>query len=93
MKTTHHIYTAKRKVLWEIGSKLQELGDFKYLDILVLKTSNPTRNVFEWEGQSYKPNSYEELEDLLKDVDKVWSFDRVEADVQGAIGYDIIVEE
>ncbi len=87
MKTTHHIYTAKRKVLWEIGSKLQELGDFKYLDILVIKKKH---------GDDYigkKPNSYKELIELLKDYGSVYDFYEVETILHGAIGYDIILEE
>lgn len=85
MKTTHHIYTAKRYVLWTISSKLRELGDFKYFDILVFKNSKL--------GVADKPNSYEELQELLNDYDSVYAFNRVETNLHGAIGYDIILNE
>ena len=91
MKTEHHVYTAKRKVLWEINSKLQEMGDFKYLDIQVIKAPILLENVKDI--KTYWPKSYEELIELLKDVDKVYSFNRVETNLHGAIGYDIIIEE
>lgn len=83
----HHIYTAKRYVLLEISEKLKYdyNGDFKYFDILVLKDTKS--------GKAIKPNTYEELEQLLKDVDAVYSFNRVETNLHGAIGYDIILSE
>lgn len=80
---SYHIYTAKRYVLREIGSKLQDLGDFKYFDILVFKNKG--------DKVAERPESYEELEELLKDTDRVYSFDRVETLIHGAIGYDIII--
>lgn len=82
---TYHIYTSKRKVLWEINSKLLELGDFKHLDILVFEHKDSK--------EATKPNSYEELVEILKNVDKVYSFNRVETILHGAIAYDIIIEE
>ena len=87
MKTLHHIYINKRHVLLEISEKLKyDYGnDFKYFDILVFKHKG--------DHEAFKPNSYEELEDLLKGVDSVYSFDRVETKLHGAIGYDIIIEE
>ena len=86
MKETFHVYTSKRYVLLEISSKLKYdyNNDFKYLDILVFKHKG--------DHEAFKPNSYEELEDLLKEVDKVYSFNRVETMLHGAIGYDIIIE-
>lgn len=89
---THHIYTSKRKVLLEISNKMKEMGDFKYLDILVIKSKHPTNNIFGNDGYADKPNSYEELVELLKDVDKVYSFNKVETKLHEAIGYDIIIE-
>ena len=83
--TTHHIYTAKRYVLWTINSKLQELGDWKYFDILVLQHKNS--------HEAEQPNSYDELVELLKDVDSVYSFNQVETIQHGAIAYDIIINE
>ena len=87
---TYHIYTNKRRVLLEISEKLKYdyNGDFKYFDILVFKHNNPKHN-----RVGFKPESYEELVELLKDVDKVYSFDRVETSLHGAIGYDIVIEE
>lgn len=93
MKTTHHIYTNKRYVLNTIKSQLQDLGDFKYFDIFVIKSSNPSNNIFEMNGVINKPNSYEELVELLKDCDAVYSFDRVETNLHGAIAYDIVLNE
>ena len=83
----YHIYTAKRHVLLEISEKLKYdyKGDFKYFDILVFKHKD--------DHEAMKPNTYEELEHLLKDVDKVYAFNRVETKLHGAIGYDIIIEE
>ena len=82
----HHIYTSKRYVLLEISEKLKYdyNNDFKYFDILVFK--NPRC------GVANKPNSYQELEELLKDYDKVYDFNRVETKLHGAIGYDIILD-
>lgn len=85
MKTTHHIYTNKRYVLNTIKSQLQDLGDFKYFDILVFKNTKS--------GVADKPNSYEELIELLKDCDAVYSFNRVETNLHGAIAYDIILND
>ena len=85
MKKEYHIYTATRYVLRTISSKLQELGDFKHFDILVFKNKN--------DGIADKPNTYEELVELLKDYDSVYSFNRVETKLHGAIGYDIIIKE
>ncbi len=85
MKTTHHVYTAKRYVLLTISNQLQELGDFKYFDILVFDHKGS--------GIANRPNSYEELEELLKGYDKVYDFSRVETMLHGAIGYDIIINE
>lgn len=93
MEKTYHIYTSKRYVLLTIKQKLEELGDFKYLDILVIKSQKPSNNIFEMDGRLYKPKTYDELVELLKNIDKVYSFDRVETNIQGATGYDIIVEE
>lgn len=90
-QTTHHVYTAKRKVLWEINSKMKEMGDFKYLDIQVLKAPRHLDKVEDI--KSYWPKSYEELIELLKDVEAVYSFNQVETNLHGAIGYDIIIEE
>ena len=85
--TEHHIYTNKRYVLLEISSKLKYDydNDFKYFDILVFKHKG--------DKQAEKPTSYKGLEQLLDGVDKVYSFDRVETMLHGAIGYDIIIEE
>lgn len=85
MKTTHHIYTNKRYVLLTISDQLKELGDFKYFDILVFKNSKS--------GIADKPESFEELEELLKDCDSVYNFNKVETKLHGAIGYDIIINE
>lgn len=84
---TYHIYTNKRYVLLEISEKLKYdyNGDFKFFDILVFKHKG--------DHEAMKPNSYDELEQILKNVDKVYSFDRVETNLHGAIGYDIIIEE
>ncbi len=85
-KTTyHHIYTAKRYVLWTISDEMQRLGDFKFLDILVFKSSKS--------GVADKPESFEELEELLKDCDKVYNFNKVETKLHGAVGYDIVINE
>lgn len=78
-----HIYTAKRYVLLTISNDLREQGDFKYLDILVFENSKP--------GIPKRPASYEELETLLKDCDKVYAFNRVETKLP--VGYDIIINE
>lgn len=85
MKTTHHIYTNKRYVLNTIKSQLQDLGDFKYFDILVFEHKNSK--------VADRPSSYEELVELLKDCDAVYSFNRVETMLHGAIAYDIVLNE
>ena len=84
-KEIYHIYTSKRIVLLEINSKLLELGDWKYFDILVFKHQNSKSAI--------KPGSYKQLQDLLKKYDKVYSFNKVETMLHGAIAYDIILEE
>lgn len=83
----HHIYTSKRYVLLEISERLKYdyNGDFKYFDILVFKDTKS--------GKAMKPTSYEELEQALKNVDKVYSFNRVETNLHGVIGYDIVINE
>jgi hypothetical protein len=83
----YHIYTSKRKVLLDISEKLRYdcNNDFKYFDILVFKHKG--------DHTATKPNSFEELESLLKDTDKVYSFNRVETNLHGAIGYDIVLDE
>jgi len=80
-----HIYTSKRKVLLDIGSKLEELGDWKHFDILVFnhKTSKSAK----------KPESYDELQNILSSYDKVYGFYEVETLLHGAVAYDIILEE
>ena len=83
--TTTHVYTSKRYVLCTINSKLLEMGDWKYFYILVFQHKNS--------HEAEQPNSYEELVELLKDCDKVYSFDRVETMKHGAIAYDIIINE
>ena len=82
----HHIYTSKRYVLLEISEKLKYdcNNNFSRLDILVFK--NPKN------GFAEKPSTYQELEELLKDYDKVYDFNRVETQLHGAIGYDIILD-
>ena len=80
-----HVYTSKRYVLTTINSKLEEVGDWKYFDILVFK--NKTSH------EAEQPSSYDELVELLKDCDKVYSFNRVETIQHGAIAYDIIINE
>ena len=85
MKTSH-VYTSKRHVICEINSKLLEKNsDFKYLDILVFKHKD--------DHEAEKPNSMNELIELLKDCDSVYSFNRVETILHGAIAYDIIISE
>lgn len=81
---THHIYTAKRYVLTTINTKLQELGDWKYFDILVFKTRNSK--------EADKPESFEELVKLLEKYDKVYNFYEVATNLHGAVAYDIILE-
>ena len=49
----HHIYTSKRYVLWTINSKYQELGDWKYFNILVFKHKKS--------HEAEMPDSYDEL--------------------------------
>lgn len=85
METSYHIYTAKRKVLWTIKEKLDELGDFKYFDILVFKNKSS--------HEAQRPSSYDELLTLLKDCDSVYSFYQVETIKHGAVAYDIIINE
>ncbi len=83
----YHVYTSKRHVLLEISEKLKYdyNGDFKYFDILVFKHKG--------DNKVMKPTSYEELEKVLENVDKVYSFNRVETKLHGAIGYDIVIDE
>lgn len=83
----YHVYTSKRHVLLEISEKLKYdyNGDFKYFDILVFKHKG--------DNKAMKPNSFEELEEVLENVDKVYSFNRVETKLHGAIGYDIVIDE
>lgn len=85
METYHHIYTAKRKVLVDINTKLLELGDWKFFDILIFKHKG--------DHEAIQPRSYEELVEILKDVDSVYSFNRVETKLHGVIAYDIIIKE
>ena len=79
-----HIYTSKRYVLCEINSKLLEMGDWKYFDILVFQHKD--------DHVADRPESYDELVELLKDCDRVYSFHRVETKLHGAIAYDISIE-
>ena len=83
--TEHHVYTAKRYILCKINSRLQELGDWKYFDILVFKNKQS--------HEAEKPNSYDELVELLKNYDSVYNFYEVESLMHGAVAYDIILEE
>lgn len=85
MIETYHVYTSKRHVLCEINSVLLDKGDFKYLDILIFKKKG--------DYVAEKPESYDELQELLKDCDSVYSFNRVETKLHGAVGYDIIISE
>lgn len=80
-----HVYTSKNYVLITINSKLQELGDWKYFDILVFKNKGS--------NEATKVESYDELTDLLKGYDRVYSFYKVDSNVHGAEVYDIILEE
>lgn len=80
----HHIYTATRKVLVDINTQLLELGDWKYFDILIFKHKG--------DHEAIQPRSYEELAKILKDIDSVYSFNRVETNKHGAVAYDIIIE-
>lgn len=80
-----HVYTSKNYVLRTINSKLQELGDWKYFDILVFKNRKS--------NEASKVESYDELISLLKDYDKVYSFYKVNSNVHGLEVYDIILEE
>lgn len=69
-----------------MASEIRALkDDWDKLDLLVFKHSNS--------NEAIKPDSYEELEKLLNDVDSVYSFNRVETMLHGAIGYDVIIEE
>ena len=85
MKETIYIYTDKRYVLRTIKEQLDELGDFKYFDILVFEHAASKH--------AEKPETYEELVELLKDCDMVLKFDRVETNLHGAIAYDITIKE
>ena len=79
------VYTSKSYVLRTISTKLNELGDFKYFDILIFKYKDSK--------SAYKPESYKQLEEKLKDVDKVYQFNKVESNLHGVVAYDIIINE
>lgn len=75
-----HVYTAKRKVLLTINQY-----DWNVLDILVFN------HIDSFEAE--QPKSYEELVELLKDYDKVYSFNKVETIKHGAVAFDIILNK
>ena len=84
MTKYYHISTNKNYVLRSISMRLNAKGDWKYLDILVFK--NRQSKIAD------RPESYEELEKLLKDYDKVYEFYEAESNMNGLICYDIILE-
>lgn len=75
----------KNLVLRTISSKLKEKGDFKYLDILVFKNKDSK------EAESI--DNLEQLEEILKDYQKVYSFYEAESAMNGLTCYDIILNE
>ena len=75
----------KNYVLRKISEKLNELGDWKYFDVLVFAHQQSLT--------AEKPESYEELVELLKDYDSVYQFNEVETNLHGAVAYDIILNE
>lgn len=83
-KESQHIYTAKRYVLWTIRDKEWELGNYIYKDIYVFQHKDSK--------EAEAPDSYEELCELLRDVERVYDFYPVK-DKDGNLGYDIIIEE
>ena len=80
-----HVYINKNKVLLDINTKQNELGGWKYLDILIFENKKSTT--------AYAPESFVDLIEKLKDVDKVYSFHEVETNLHGAVAYDIIINE
>lgn len=80
----YHVCTNKNYVLRSISMRLQAKGDWKYLDVLVFKNREAK--------EADRPESYEELEELLKDYDKVYEFYEAESLQHGLICYDIILE-
>lgn len=81
----HHVYTNTNYVLRTISKRYKELGDWKYLSILIFKDKNSLTI-------ADAPESFEELEGLLKGYDKVYSFHEVETARHGEVGFDIILE-
>ena len=80
-----HIYTNKNYVLRTIGNEYQQLKDWKYFNIMVFENKHSHQAIF--------IDSYEQLVELLKDYDKVYSFYKVESLRNGEIAYDIILKE
>lgn len=79
-----HVYTNKNYVLRTIKSKLDELGDWKYFNILIIAKLSSHR--------ALSPTSYNELVEMLSDYDKVYSFHEVESLRHGEVAYDIVLE-
>lgn len=80
MKETYHIYTSTRYILRKLVNE-----DWNKLDILIFEHTDS--------HQAIQPKSYDELFNVLKNVDEVYSFDRVETIKHGAIAYDIIIDK
>lgn len=79
-----HVYTNKEHILLTIGTKYKSFGDWNMFDVLVFEHKDDT--------VANRPESYEELVDLLSDSKRVYSFYRVDSS-DGRLAYDIIKEE
>lgn len=80
-----HVFTNKNYVLRSIKMRLNSKNnDWKYFSVLVFKNKKS--------HEAESPESFEELERILKDYDKVYSFYEVQTLRNGEIGYDIILE-
>lgn len=79
-----HVMTNKNYVLRSIRMRMQD-KDWSCIDVLIFKHKNSK--------EADKPTSYEELEELLKDYDRVYSFYEAQSLMHGVTCYDIILEE
>lgn len=83
--TYMHVCTNKNYVLRVINMRLARCdGDWSHIDVLVFKNKKSKC--------ADRPNSFEELEKLLKNYDKVYDFYECESAMHGVVCYDIILE-
>lgn len=82
MKTSHHVYINKNYVLRTIREAYVIANG---IDVLVFPSKAKP-------NEAYFANTYQQLEDLLKDYDRVYSFHEVEV-LGNHRGFDIVIDE